>query len=105
MPFPGELTSARHVRAGSATLILISVLGSLLGIVLLVGGLVLAFVQRFAETTFTLFGNKFSSTSVGVSMAFIGAVMVILTFRRVLKSLDHLAALPDDERPRLRPDR
>jgi uncharacterized membrane protein len=91
-----DVESPAHIRAGGPILILISVLGSLLGIVLLVGGLVIAFVQRFAETKFTLLGNEFSSTSVGVSIAFIGAILVIATFRRVLKSLDHLAALKDD---------
>jgi len=83
-----------HVHAGSPILILVTILGSLLGALLFIGGLFLAFAQRFAETKFTLLGNQFSSTSVGVSMAFIGAVLVIFTFRSVLRSLNHLAGLP-----------
>ena len=36
-------------------------------------------------------------------MAFIGAVLVILTFRRVLRSVDRLAALPDEQSRVLQP--
>lgn len=86
--------SAMHVRAGSPLLILISVLGAILATTLFVGGLYLAFADKTANTTFKLFGNDFSSTSVGVSMAFIGAVLAIIVFRRILRSLDYLAALP-----------
>lgn len=83
-----------HVTTASPLLRLILLLGALLGGLLLLGGIYLAFASRMAETKFSLFGNDFSSTSVGVSMVFIGAVLVILTFRRVLKSIDHLAGLP-----------
>jgi hypothetical protein len=79
---------------------LIAVLGGILGSILLVGGVYLALGGGLADTKFTLFGNEFSSTSVGVSMAFIGAVLVVVTFRRILSSVDRLAALPDDERHR-----
>jgi hypothetical protein len=81
-------------------LILISVLGAILAITLFVGGLYLAFADKVANTTFKLFGNDFSSTSVGVSMAFIGAVLAIIVFRRILRTLDYLAALPAERRPR-----
>jgi hypothetical protein len=89
------VASPAHVRSASPVLILISVLGAILSIVLLVGGVYLAFADKVASTTFRLFGNDFSSTSVGVSIAFIGAVLAILVFRRILKSVDHLAGLPD----------
>ncbi len=83
-----------HVKAASPLLRLISLLGAMLGGVLLLGGIYLAFAHRMADTDFSLFGNEFSSTSIGVSMAFIGAVLIIVTFRRVMKSIDHLAGLP-----------
>jgi hypothetical protein len=85
-----------HVSAASPLLRLIAVLGAVLGAILLIGGLYLAFGGALADTKFNLFGNEFSSTSVGVSMAFIGAVLVVVTFRRVLSSVDRLAALPDE---------
>jgi len=89
--------SPAHVLAASPLLRLIAVLGALLGTILLVGGIYLAFAGSLANTKFNLFGNDFASTSVGVSMAFIGAILVILTFRRVLRSVDRLAALPDEQ--------
>ncbi|HUT14295.1 MAG TPA: hypothetical protein VMY42_27665 [Thermoguttaceae bacterium] len=67
---------------------------AVLGAVLFLGGVVVAIVGRSAETEFTLFGQEFTSTSVGVALAFIGAVVVALTFRRVLKSLDRSEARP-----------
>ena len=88
--------TAAHVQVASQLLRLIAVLGALLGAILLIGGLYLAFDGALAATKFNLFGNEFSSTSVGVSMAFIGAVLVVTTFRRVLRSLDRFPPLPDD---------
>ncbi len=88
--------SPAHVLAASPLLRLIAVLGALLGTILLVGGVYLAFNGSLANTKFNLFGNEFASTSVGVSMAFIGTVLVVVTFRRVLRSVDQLAALPDN---------
>jgi len=94
--------AAEHVSAAFPILRLISILGGLLGAILLVGGIYLAMAQRYADTKFNLFGNQFSSTSVGVSMAFIGSVMVILTFRRVLRAIERLASLPRDRPVRRR---
>ena len=87
--------SPAHVKAASPILRLVAVISGLLSLILLGGGIYLAFADRMADTTFRLFGNDFSSTSVGVSMAFIGAVLAVLVLRRVLKSIDHLAGLPD----------
>jgi len=71
-------------------------MGTLLGAILLLGGVYLAFLGRMAGSKFTLFGNSFSSTSVGVSMAFMGVILIVLTFRRVLATIRSLAALPKD---------
>lgn len=84
--------SPSHIRSASSILRLIAVLGALLGAALLAGGIYLTFTGGLAAIKFTLFGNDFSSTSIGVAMAFIGAVLVILVFRRVLKSTDRLAS-------------
>lgn len=89
-----NMPAPAHVTTASPLLRLILLLGALLGGLLLLGGIYLAFASRMAETKFSLFGNDFSSTSVGVSMVFIGATLIIVTFRRVLKSIDHLASLP-----------
>ena len=88
--------SIGHLHAASPLLRLLAILGGLLGAILLVGGIYLAVAQHFADTKFNLFGNQFSSTSVGVSMAFIGAVLIVLTFRRIIRAIERLAALPND---------
>ena len=91
-----QVLSAQHVHVARPVLLVLAVMGSLLGAILFVGGIYLGFLSRMASTDLTLFGNQFSSTSVGVTMAFIGAVMVILTFRKILYTVLHLAALPKD---------
>ncbi|NQT11920.1 MAG: hypothetical protein HQ582_04170 [Planctomycetes bacterium] len=67
---------------------LVARLVAALGAILLLGGVIVAIVGRSSDTTFTSFGQEFSSTSVGVALAFVGTVMVAFTFRRVLTSLD-----------------
>ena len=93
-PSDNRVGAPAHVHAASPLLRLMAILGGLLGAILLVGGIYLAIAQHFADTKFNLFGNQFSSTSVGVSMAFIGAVLVIMTFRRIVRAIERLAALP-----------
>lgn len=86
--------SAVHVAAASPILRLIALLGASLGAILALGGIYIAVRGALADTRINLFGNAFSSTNVGVSMAFIGAVLGIVTFRRVLGSVDRLVGLP-----------
>lgn len=78
------------IRAASPVWRLVVLSASILGGMLLVGGILLAILGGSAETSFTLLGNRFSSTSVGVALAFIGAVVVIASLRRVLSSLDRI---------------
>jgi hypothetical protein len=58
-----------------------------LGAVLLIGGLLAAFLRLEGQTEITLFGQKLNSAAVGVALVFIGAVMVVVTIRDVLRSL------------------
>ena len=76
------------IRAASPVWRLIVICASILGAVLLVGGILLAVMSRSAETTIKLLGNELSSTSVGVALAFIGAVLVAVTLAGVLFSLN-----------------
>lgn len=41
------------------------------------------------DTQFTFFGQSFKSTHVGIAAVFIAGVVVVLTVKRVFKSLDH----------------
>jgi hypothetical protein len=91
--------SPQHVESAAPIHRLIALLVFGLGAILILGGIYLAFLSKSAETKFSLLGNEFSSTSVGLSMAFIGVVMVVSTFRRILRSIDHLGALPSTTPP------
>lgn len=82
-----SVESPEHART---SLRIIIFLAALLGVIFFVGGIYLALAERVASIEFILFGNRFSSTSIGVAMAFIGAVLVICVFRRVLSSIDRL---------------
>ena len=82
-----------HLRAAGPMYVMLVIAGSLLAGIAMVGGVMLASADRLAATTFKLFGQEFTSQSVGVSMAFIGAVMAVLLFRAILKSINHLAGL------------
>ena len=78
------------IRAASPIWRLIIISAFVLGGILIVGGILLAILGGSAQTTLTLFGNEFSSTSVGVALAFIGAVVAAVTLRRVLTSVDKI---------------
>ena len=58
-----------------------------LGAILFLGGVFATLRGLVGQTQITLFGQQFNSTAVGVALAFIGAVMVILTMRGVLAGL------------------
>jgi len=90
------LLSGRHVEAAKPILVETTRLAGLLGLVLMAGGIYLGYFSRFAETELHLFGTSLKSTSVGVAMVFIGAVMVARIISRTLTSLETLAKLPDD---------
>jgi len=87
-----------HVKSASPVFPLIAVPAALLGTILYVAGTYLAFSAKFATTEFTIFGYGFSSTAVGICMAFIGGALVILIFRRILACIDHPDSRPDASR-------
>jgi hypothetical protein len=76
------------IRAASPIWRLVIICASILGAVLLVGGILLAILGSSAETTIKLLGSELSSTSVGVALAFIGAILVAVTLGGVLASLN-----------------
>jgi uncharacterized integral membrane protein len=80
------------IRAATPIWKLSLILSGILGGILLGGGIVLAYFGNTAQTTFTLFGNQFSSTSVGVALAFMGVVLVGFVIRRILISLDRITS-------------
>jgi hypothetical protein len=51
-------------------------------------GVVLVAIGSRGETEFNFFGQSFRSQNVGVASFFLGATLVVLNVRRILKSLD-----------------
>jgi hypothetical protein len=78
------------IRAASPIWKLIIVSAAVLSGILILGGILLAIIGGTAQTTIKLFGNEFSSTSIGVALTFIGAVLAVVTLRRVLTSVDNI---------------
>ena len=85
--------SPAHVVVARPVLLLLAILAAVLGLVLAAGGIYLGFFSRLAETQMVLFGNSIRSTSVGVAIAFLGAVVFGYATSRILKTLHALAAL------------
>ncbi|MCC6396082.1 MAG: hypothetical protein IT282_03615 [Bacteroidetes bacterium] len=79
---------AQNIEAAAPVWKTSIIAATILGGILFIGGIVLAIMGSSAESMFTLFGTEFSSTSVGVALAFIGAVMDVIIIRRVLTSVD-----------------
>ena len=86
------LKSQMNASAASVSVRLIAFLVALLSAISVIGGIYLASAERFAFIKFTFFGNDFSSTSIGVGIVFIGAVLVGVVYFRVLRSIDRLAS-------------
>ena len=58
------------------------------GTVLATLGVVLVVLGSRGETEFSFFGQAFKSQNVGIASFFLGAAMVVLNVRRILKSYD-----------------
>jgi len=85
---PKGVGMAQNIEAAAPVWKTSIIAATILGGILFIGGIILAILGSSAESTFTFFGNDFSSTSVGVALAFIGAVLDIIIIRRVLTSVD-----------------
>lgn len=83
-------TGRTHKQLHKATLFF-GILLCLLGVALAVMGIWLVFLKSEGTTRFKLFGQEFYSNNVGIAAIFIGAVVIILAFRRILKSLDKIS--------------
>ena len=90
------LIGTQHVHAARPVLLATTALVGVLGLVLMAGGIYLGYFSRLAETDIHLFGASLKTTSVGVAVTFIGAVMVARGISRTLTSLETLAKLPND---------
>ena len=83
------MSAPQDVEAAKGPIFLISILGAVAGIAFAAFGVWLVIGGGEEGTsTIELFGQTIETSSVGVACIFIGAVTVIITLRRVLKSLD-----------------
>lgn len=89
-PFENSDMRILSKRFASASLLrqILATLSTILGLILFIGGIYLTVTERFASTELSLFGNEFSSSSIGVTMVFIGAVLIVIIFQSILRSLD-----------------
>ena len=84
-----KVDTTEFVRAVSEPLKFITVLGVIAGILIALFGVWLVAVGgASAESTIKFLGQEIKTTNVGVACVFIGAVVVVGTIRRVLKSFD-----------------
>jgi hypothetical protein len=72
------------------------------GVMLLAGifgclGVTLVYLGAKGDTELNLFGQSMHTADVGVASIFIGAVIVVLVIRRVIKAAEALAAPPEPE--------
>lgn len=88
-----------HTETITMALLIIMAFGVIAGVLLAGFGVVLVLHGSVnATSSIHLFGQTIDTTSVGVAGVLIGAVVVILTIRRVLESLDLLSNLFKNKR-------
>jgi len=58
------------------------------GTLLAILGVVLVIIGASGQTEFVFFGQSFKSQNVGIAAFFLGAALVVLNVRRILKSFD-----------------
>jgi hypothetical protein len=78
----------RGGRTANDVFYFIAIACMVLGMAFILGGLGLVGLGGTGTTTFMLFGNTLSSHNVGVASIFCGAVVVALTFRRVIRGAE-----------------
>lgn len=93
------MKSAEYIETLGKTWRIIAFVSCAFGIVLAIGGIVVAIIGHQAETTMKFLGNELSTTSVGIGLAFLGAVVLAVGIRRILKSVDHATSSDADPRP------
>jgi hypothetical protein len=67
----------------------------IIGFTLVVGGIYVAILNHQADSTLQLLGQEITTSSIGLALAFIGVVLVALTFRKIL-ALTSIAPKLDD---------
>jgi len=66
---------------------LVIILTFVAGIIIVVAGIILFLTGGAGETTITMFGHELRTQNVGIAAIFIGAILILVTFIKVLKLL------------------
>lgn len=85
--------SAEHIREALPVLRPIVILTGILAALFVVAGVTFLILGTSGYTEMTLFGNSIRSSHVGVICVFLGGVAFVLSFRRVLTSLERLGKM------------
>lgn len=93
LPDPILLAEPAHITAGKSILIVTLALAGAFGLGCIFGGIQLMAASGAGETTFDFFGLKFSTKQAGVAAIALGAATIILTFRKVLKTVVDLGRI------------
>lgn len=90
------------IHATSTTLRVVIIGAFVLGVAFVGAGIWLVYLSATGETTFSFFGQTFSSTNAGIAALFLGAATVVLLLRRSLSSLDNVVRMESasDSKPR-----
>jgi len=89
------LYAKEWLNSVTMTMRLLAIIGTISGLFFAILGICIIFFSESEarSTEINLFGQSLSSDSIGVSCIFIGAMTVLVTIRRVLKSFDVFLSL------------
>jgi hypothetical protein len=82
-----------HIRAANPVLIIALVFAGAFGLFCIFGGIQLMNATGSGETSFDFLGLKFTTKQAGVAAIALGAAVIILTFRKVLKTVVDLGRI------------
>jgi hypothetical protein len=86
-------TSSDHILAGTVVLMVVLLGATIFSIACILGGIELMSVPVSGETTFDFIGLKFTTKHAGVAAIALGAAVIILIFRKVLKTVVDLGRI------------
>jgi hypothetical protein len=90
IPPPG---APAHIKAGTPVLLVSLIFAGIFGFACIYGGVQLMGAAGTGETNFNFLGLQFSTKQAGVAAIALGAATIILTFRRVLKTVVDLGRI------------
>jgi hypothetical protein len=69
----------------------------ILGILIVVGGIYLAYLNYSSQTTFEIWGIRLSTMSVGIASILGGVIMIVLSLKKILGTFEKIGKLGSDK--------